>query len=118
LHLAAWNGKRDTATLLLDVGAELDARNGRGETPLALAAPYENEDGMSEVIDLLLDRGATADIFTAARLGLVEGVAARLREDPARAHAHNRYGRTPCNAPSKKRCGYRWGRAGVGTGRW
>jgi len=114
LHLAAWNGKRDTATLLLDAGAEFDARNGRGETPLALAAPYENEDGMSEIIDLLLDRGTTADIFTAARLGFVAGVAARLREDPARAHAHNRYGRTPMQCAVEKALwiplGTRWGR--------
>ncbi len=33
LHLAVWNGKRDTA-LLLAAGADIDARNERGETPL------------------------------------------------------------------------------------
>jgi len=114
LHLAAWNGKRDTAALLLDACADIDAWNRRGEAPLALAAPYESEDGISETIDLLLDRGATADIFTAARLGLVKGVAARLREDPDRAHAHNRYGRTPMQCAIEKALwiplGTRWGR--------
>jgi ankyrin repeat protein len=114
LHLPAWNGKRDTATLLLDAGADINARNGRGETPLALAALYENEDGMGAMIDLLLDRGATADIFTAARLGFVAGVAARLHEDPDRAHAHNRYERTPMQCAVEKALwiplGTRWGR--------
>jgi len=114
LHLATWNGKRDTAALLLDAGADIDARNGRGETPLALAALYENEDGMDAMIDLLLDRGATADIFTATRLGLVAGIAARLREDPDRVHAHNRYGRTPMQYAVEKALwiplGTRWGR--------
>ncbi len=43
LHLAAWNGEADAAALLLDAEADVDARNGRGETPLALAVVYENE---------------------------------------------------------------------------
>jgi len=114
LHLAAWNGQAATVALLLDAGAEIDARNGRGETPLALAAVYENEDGMAEVIDLLLERGARADVFTAVRLPLVAALAALLDADPGLALARNRYGRTPARYAVEKGLwipiGTRWGR--------
>jgi len=113
LHLAAWNGQAATAALLLDAGAEIDARNGRGETPLGLAAVYENEDGMAEVIDLLLERGAAADVFTAVRLPLVDAIAALLDADPGLVHIRNRYGRTPARYAVEKGLwipvGTRWG---------
>jgi len=114
LHLAAWNGQAATVALLLDAGAEINACNGRGETPLALAVLYENEDGMAEVIDLLIERGATADVFTAVRLPLVAALAALLETDPGRAHVRNRYGRTPAQYAVEKGLwipvGTRWGR--------
>jgi len=114
MHLAAWNGQAATVALLLDAGAEIDARNGRDETPLALAAIYENEDGMAEVIDLLIERGARADVFTAVRLPLVATMAALLEADPSLAHVRNRYGRTPAQYAVEKGLwipvGTRWGR--------
>jgi len=113
LHLAAWNGKADTAALLLDAGADADALNERGETPLALAVIYENEHGMAEVIDLLLERGSHADIFTAVRLPLPDTVARLLRENPGLARTANRYGRTPAQYAIDKGLripmGTRWG---------
>jgi len=114
VHLAAWNGQAETVALLLDAGAEIDARNWRDETPLALAAIYENEEGMASVIDLLLERGVTADVFTAVCLPLVDALAALLDADPDLAHARNRYGRTPAQYAVEKGLwipvGTRWGR--------
>jgi ankyrin repeat protein len=37
LHVAAWRAQHETVKLLIDRGAPVDARNGRGETPLMLA---------------------------------------------------------------------------------
>src|SRR5688500_3515390 len=60
LHLAVWNGKLQMAKLLLEHGAEMEATNERGETPLALAGIYEEQN--AAVIDLLLARGAHCDL--------------------------------------------------------
>jgi ankyrin repeat protein len=37
LHVAAWKGWHATVKLLVDRGADVNARNGHGETPLMLA---------------------------------------------------------------------------------
>ena len=37
LHVAAWRAWPATVELLLERGAEIDARDGKGRTPLALA---------------------------------------------------------------------------------
>jgi hypothetical protein len=57
LHVAAEYWLADAARLLLDRGAELDARGGFGQTPLFHAAA-QYDDGGLEVVRLLLDRGA------------------------------------------------------------
>src|SRR5207247_4927594 len=37
LHVAAWKGVPPTVTLLIERGAPIDAKDGKGRTPLALA---------------------------------------------------------------------------------
>jgi ankyrin repeat protein len=55
LHNAAVSGHRDLAELLLDRGADREARDGEsGATPLYHAAAW----GRNDVADLLLARGA------------------------------------------------------------
>src|SRR5579883_2936403 len=89
LHLAAWNQQLEAAMSLLDYDADVDAINQRGETPLSLAR--------GPVADLLLERGASYDIFSALALGRKDLVELCLQKDPSVANATNRRGRTPLN---------------------
>src|SRR5262245_12003353 len=57
LHLAARFGRDDLAAVLLNGGADPNARDKRGDRPLHLAAEY----GHPAVARLLLVRGATLD---------------------------------------------------------
>lgn len=54
LHLAAWNGNADMVNLLLGQGADINAKNNEGRTPLFDAA----WNGKTDVVKLLCDRGA------------------------------------------------------------
>lgn len=124
LHQAARHGLADVARLLLDAGADPDARNRWGLVPLHYAARF----GHVPVARLLLARGARPDAaaaggqtpldwaicferrdvarllleagspvspFAAAGLGLVDRLAALLAADPSCAHARNEWGGTP-----------------------
>jgi ankyrin repeat protein len=63
LHLATWRGQRDVAALLLERGAEIEARDKFGRTPLFMAAQF----GQRNVAQLLIERGA--DVNAADRSG-------------------------------------------------
>ncbi|MFC1552508.1 ankyrin repeat domain-containing protein [Candidatus Latescibacterota bacterium] len=52
LHKSAINGRTETVQLLLDIGADIEAKNNWGRSPLH--EPYGN----TETVRLLLDRGA------------------------------------------------------------
>lgn len=54
LHEAAREGRIEEACEPLDIGADVNARDHDGETPLSLAA----HEGHIEMVKLLLDRGA------------------------------------------------------------
>ncbi len=60
LHLAAECGHREIVELLLDRGADINARANYNRTALHLAA----ERGHREIVELLLDRGADINIRT------------------------------------------------------
>jgi uncharacterized protein len=53
LHLAASFGDVDIVNLLLDAGADMEARDLVGQTPLLLGASASN----LKVVEFLLDRG-------------------------------------------------------------
>ncbi|KFY91029.1 hypothetical protein V498_05706, partial [Pseudogymnoascus sp. VKM F-4517 (FW-2822)] len=57
LSWASENGQVAVAQLLLDKGAEVDAKDGNGETPLSLAAASGHE----AVVQLLLEKSAEVD---------------------------------------------------------
>jgi ankyrin repeat protein len=81
LHFAR---SRQVADLLLDAGADIDARDmDHRSTP----AQWMIGDGAGspryELAAYLVERGATADIFLAAALGLTDRVRAMLDRDPA-----------------------------------
>jgi serine/threonine-protein phosphatase 6 regulatory ankyrin repeat subunit B len=58
LHLAAYNGHRQTVEFLLSKGAEVNAKGNDGSTPLIAAA----QKGHKEVMQLLIAKGADANI--------------------------------------------------------
>lgn len=98
LHRAAEWGSLGTARVLLARGADANAQDRRGRTPLALAAhdPSPRKEKPSPaLVDLLLERGAALDVFTAAVLGRRDVLAALLDEDGARVNARNGGGSTP-----------------------
>jgi ankyrin-2 len=93
LHLACWVYKDRPAyvQLLLDHGADVNARNRSGDTPLRLVARGREA---REVADLLLAKGATQDLFTAAALG-DEAVLGRLLAGGAEPNATDSVHQTP-----------------------
>ena len=102
LHLAALNGKSAALRILLEKGAAINSPNNHGETPLSLAALGSRQsivndrgeppiaairDGFREVVENLIDRSAACDVFSAARLGLVDRLESCLETDPDLANA-------------------------------
>ncbi len=69
--------------LVGDTPALTAARDGSGVSAILLAAYH----GQREVAAALVEMGAPVDIFEASALGMVDRIAALLREDPARASA-------------------------------
>src|SRR5262249_42879468 len=55
LHLAAVAGPLELVRLLVDAGADVDAREGRGMTPLMLAVATDHAD--PDIVNLLIARG-------------------------------------------------------------
>ena len=53
LHFAALSGAKNSASILIDKGANKEARDYLGRTPLYIAAEHEN----IEVVKLLIDKG-------------------------------------------------------------
>jgi len=79
LHTAAYDGYPEIVPALIAAGAELDALDDRGCTPLT----YSSRDHMgTEITQMLLDAGATYTITAAASLGDIEGVKRFLEESP------------------------------------
>ena len=61
LHFAAQGQHAETAQALLSAGAEVDARDRFGKTPLSMAL-FNVRDGDGEVIRVLLASGADPDL--------------------------------------------------------
>jgi len=106
LHRAAeWGNALELMQFLVDRGAELNARDNRGWTPL----DYANDRKHSGIAAFLRSRGAKAataeaagefgtqarEMIAAAQKGDVAAVSALLREDPGLVHARGACGETP-----------------------
>jgi ankyrin repeat protein len=66
LHVAAWRGRHSTVSLLIERGAPIDVRDGKGRTPLALAVracvdSYWTDRRSPDSVKALLDAGASVD---------------------------------------------------------
>jgi ankyrin repeat protein len=81
LHFAR---SRQVADLLLETGADLDARDiDHRSTPAQWMLGDSPDSTQLEVARHLVDRGAAVDIFLAAALGLTEQARAMLQSDPS-----------------------------------
>ncbi|MEM7031059.1 MAG: sigma-70 family RNA polymerase sigma factor [Chloroflexota bacterium] len=96
LHLAAMYGFESIAQLLLDHGADINARSEVGWTPL-LGALMNNQ---PDLVSLLLDGQATVDIFAAACLGNMAKLEALLAADPTLVQARGPRQATPLHFAS------------------
>ncbi|EYU27290.1 hypothetical protein MIMGU_mgv1a019137mg [Erythranthe guttata] len=55
LHVAAKNGSNDAAKMLLESGANVDARTNKSMTPLHLAVSYAQKSGQNSIVKTLLE---------------------------------------------------------------
>jgi len=94
LHWAAANAQRETARVLLANGADPNAKNDRGTTPIREVNPYESDN----IEDLLLEHGAQIDLFEAVHRGDKQRVETLLKNDPALLAMRAEYGGTPLHA--------------------
>lgn len=60
LHIAAWRGCADVVELLLMRGADVDAVNSNGDTPLMLVITHGSQICDEKIVKLLIDCGADA----------------------------------------------------------
>ncbi|MBT4503360.1 MAG: sigma-70 family RNA polymerase sigma factor [Gemmatimonadetes bacterium] len=84
LHWAAWIGHKTMAWALVKHGAELDAQDHQGITPLYRAAQPGTWrwHQSTQVKDMLIKSGAEVDLFVASILGLTERAEELLEADP------------------------------------
>ncbi len=96
LHTACRFDHPEVVALLIEHGADLNATCGEGDngyngyTPLQVSARRGNR----AVAAVLLARGATLDLFSAAALGDLKSIEGLLREAPAGIAATDEYGAT------------------------
>ena len=97
LHAAVYGNRFDMAALLLERGADIQATDSRGLTPLMRAVNcsgscdegFFDPEELEAMIQLLIQHGATADLLTAIRLGDAALARSVLAAHPAQAHGRS-----------------------------
>jgi ankyrin repeat protein len=81
LHHAAVKNRPGIVRLLIDLGADLNATDASGATPLTTAAQERADEA---IVAMLMDAGAKLDFRAALNLKRYERARAMLNEDPSR----------------------------------
>jgi ankyrin repeat protein len=81
LHHAAAKNRPRTVRLLLDLGADVNARDATGATALTTAAQENADPG---IVSMLQEAGAKLDFIAALNLARYDLADAMLRDDPSR----------------------------------
>jgi ankyrin repeat protein len=89
LLTAVRRGDRETAELLLESGADINARSHWW------AGSFGVLDGESPLVPWLVERGATVDACAASRHGMMDRLRRLIEEDPAQVHLRGGDGQTP-----------------------
>ena len=87
LHHAAAKNRPQIVALLLDLGADPNATDATGATPLATASQEDADPG---IVAMLVKAGAKLDFLTAVNLRRYDLAEAMLREEPSRIGADGR----------------------------
>jgi ankyrin repeat protein len=87
LHHAAAKNRPQIVALLLDLGADPNAVDATGATPLTTAAQEDSDPG---IVAMLVKAGAKLDFLTAVNLQRYDLAEAMLREEPSRIGAGGR----------------------------
>jgi ankyrin repeat protein len=82
IHLAIAEAKEDVLRLLIERGADLNARNADGRLPLHDCFELDHDN----YAKILLEAGAVPDACTAAAYGMLEKLEQILKSDPAKAN--------------------------------
>jgi ankyrin repeat protein len=93
LHLACSYKDVDRVKFLLDHGADVNAADNDGGTPIHTVI-QESDERSKAIVALLVERGAALDVFARAQLGQTEKVLAMLDEKPDLVRARGRGGQT------------------------
>jgi ankyrin repeat protein len=91
LHFSYGKANLRIANLLIEHGANVNAQNKEGSNPLRIAALH----GDTNLIQLLLSKGATPDIFVAAGMGDTNRIEQLLKTNPQLIHTHDNDTWTP-----------------------
>jgi ankyrin repeat protein len=94
LLCAVQSGRRELVDLLLEGGADINARSHWW------AGSFGVLDQDSPLTSYLIERGATVDPCAAARLGMLDRLEQRVRSDPQAVHARGGDGKTPLHFAS------------------
>ena len=98
LHWAAQAGRREIVDLLIEKEADVEARNSFDETPLLMATinhyDWATRQSDADVINPILEAGATIDVFSAAAIGDTATLERMLEANPGLVRARNGYGTT------------------------
>jgi len=89
LLTAVHRGDREMAELLLDAGADIDARSHWW------AGSFGVLDGESPLVPWLIERGARVDAYAAARHGMLDRLSGLIEADPTRVGQRGGDGQTP-----------------------
>jgi ankyrin len=79
LHTAAYYNLPEAVAGIIDLGADVNVKDGTGETALHWAARHDG----TEAAQVLLNHGARLDLFAAIRLGMLDDVNRFIDADPS-----------------------------------